>query len=64
MGAPLSGLLANIYVEYIENWALNSDLACEWLKLLLFQLTSIFKPIIYVLLFYLFFEIAHMHISP
>jgi len=24
MGAPLSGLLANIYVEHIENWALNS----------------------------------------
>ena len=23
-GAPLSGLLANIYVEHIENWALNS----------------------------------------
>ena len=26
MGAPLSGLLANIYVERIENWALNSYL--------------------------------------
>ncbi|XP_065583868.1 uncharacterized protein LOC136042864 [Artemia franciscana] len=24
MGAPLSGLLANIYVENLENWALNS----------------------------------------
>ena len=24
MGAPLSGLLANIYVEHLENWALNS----------------------------------------
>ena len=24
MGAPLSGLLTNIYVEHIENWALNS----------------------------------------
>ena len=24
IGAPLSGLLANIYVEHIENWALNS----------------------------------------
>ena len=24
MGAPLSGLLANIYAEHIENWALNS----------------------------------------
>jgi hypothetical protein len=24
MGAPLSGLLANIYVEHIENWALDS----------------------------------------
>ena len=24
MGASLSGLLANIYVDKIENWALNS----------------------------------------
>ena len=24
MGAPLSGRLANIYVENLENWALNS----------------------------------------
>ena len=24
MGAPLSGLLAIIYAEHIENWALNS----------------------------------------
>jgi retron-type reverse transcriptase len=24
MGTPLSGLLANIYVEHIENWALDS----------------------------------------
>ena len=25
MGAPLSALLTNIYVENLENWALNSD---------------------------------------
>ena len=26
MGTPLSGLLANIYVERIKNWTLNSYL--------------------------------------